>query len=154
METVAERVLRMLVPLARRQSVHLDLDCAPECVILATEDDLYQILFNLVENGVKYNRPDGFVKIYATQDDAQVIIRAEDSGFGIPEESKPHIFERFYRVDKARSRKAGGAGLGLSIGHDKVLRYGGEISVQDRAGGGTCFTLTFPRENALKEVQK
>lgn len=153
-ETVAERVLRMLVPLARRQSVHLDLDCAPECMILATEDDLYQILFNLVENGVKYNRPDGFVKIYATQDDAQVIIRAEDSGFGIPEESKPHIFERFYRVDKARSRKAGGAGLGLSIVHDKVLRYGGEISVQDRAGGGTCFTLTFPRENALKEVQK
>ena len=148
---VAERVLRMLVPLARKQAVRLNLDCTPDCAILATEDDLYQILFNLVENGVKYNRPEGTVEIFGTVDGKRITICVEDTGYGIPAEAKPHIFERFYRVDKARSRKAGGAGLGLSIVHDMVLRNGGAISVQDRAGGGTVFRLDFPAHLAAEE---
>ena len=68
----------------------------------------------------------------------------EDTGVGIPPEAMPYIFDRFYRVDKARSRKAGGSGLGLSIVHDMVLRNDGQIDVAPRDGGGTCFTVTFP----------
>lgn len=148
---VAERVLRMLIPLARKQSVRLDMDCAGDCAVLAAEDDLYQILFNLVENGVKYNRPEGCVVLFCAKEAAQISIRVEDSGYGIPDEAKPHIFERFYRVDKARSRKAGGAGLGLSIVHDMVVRNGGSIDVQDRAGGGTVFRLDFPAQHPAEE---
>ena len=143
-ESVADRVLRMLIHTAREQSVSLELDCGEGCSILCTADDLYQILFNLVENGVKYNRPNGFVRVLAKHGGRDVTICVEDSGFGIPDEAKPHIFDRFYRVDKARSRKAGGAGLGLSIVHDMVLRNDGSIRVEDRAEGGTRFVLTFP----------
>ena len=142
-DQVADRVLRMLLPLARKQEIRLSLDCQSGCRILATEDDLYQILFNLVENGIKYNHPQGSVTLSATHDDELVHIRVADTGSGIPNEAKAHIFERFYRVDKARSRKAGGAGLGLSIVHDMVLRNDGAISVRDREGGGSVFELEF-----------
>ena len=74
----------------------------------------------------------------------QNVLRVEDNGAGIPPESMEHIFERFYRVDKARSRAAGGAGLGLSIVHDMVERSYGTITVQARPGGGTIFTVRFP----------
>lgn len=148
---VAERVLRMLLPQARKQCVTLDLVCGPEESVWASEDDLYQVLFNLVENGVKYNRPDGFVRMLAETGQDKVTIRVEDSGYGIPDDAKAHIFERFYRVDKARSRKAGGAGLGLSIVHDMVLRNRGSVTVEDREGGGTCFVLTLPRFAAEQE---
>ena len=142
--SVADRVLRMLTPLARKQGIALDLDCPPDCTVLATSDDLYQILFNLVENGIKYNREGGSVNLRARLRGENVIIDVEDTGVGIPDADKERIFERFYRVDKARSRKAGGAGLGLSIVQDMVLRNDGSISVSDRPGGGTRFRLSFP----------
>ena len=141
---VADRVLRMLTPLARKQELRLSMDCPEDCVVQSVPDDLYQILFNLVENGIKYNSPGGFVSVLAGYSDERVIISVEDSGMGIPDSEKPHIFERFYRVDKARSRKAGGAGLGLSIVWDMVHRNKGSISVSDRPGGGSCFRLCFP----------
>lgn len=144
LEPVADRVLRMLTPLARKQGVRLELDCPASCGVLSAADDLYQILFNLAENGIKYNTEGGFVAIRADVTGDSLLIRVEDSGVGIPEEEKPHIFERFYRVDKARSRKAGGSGLGLSIVRDMVLRNEGSITVTDRPGGGSCFRLSFP----------
>ena len=75
---------------------------------------------------------------------ARVLLTVEDTGIGIPEEDLPHIFERFYRVDKARSREKGGSGLGLSIVHDAVVALGGEIGVSAREGGGTRFAVSFP----------
>ena len=141
---VADRVLRMLTPVARKQEIRLDLDCPEDIVVLATADDLYQVLFNLVENGIKYNVKDGSVTIRSEVVSDSVIISVEDTGMGIPDSEKPHIFERFYRVDKARSRKAGGAGLGLSIVSDMVTRNDGSITVTDRKGGGSCFRLSFP----------
>ena len=140
---VADRVLRMLTPLARKQNIQLKLDCPAECAIEGTADDLYQILFNLVENGIKYNQAGGWVLLQVQQNEGTVQIGVEDTGMGIPDHEKPHIFERFYRVDKARSRKAGGAGLGLSIVHDMVLRNNGIISVEDGKIGGTRFNLSF-----------
>lgn len=144
LEPVADRVLRMLTPLARKQGVRLELDCPPSCGVLSAADDLYQILFNLAENGIKYNTEGGFVAIRTDVAGDSLLICVEDSGVGIPDGEKPHIFERFYRVDKARSRKAGGSGLGLSIVRDMVLRNEGSITVTDRPGGGSCFRLSFP----------
>lgn len=151
---VADRVLRMLTPVARKQEIRLRLECPEDIVVLVTADDLYQILFNLVENGIKYNTPGGEVLLRASFVPDSVIISVEDTGLGIPESEKPHIFERFYRVDKARSRKAGGAGLGLSIVSDMVARNDGSVTVTDREGGGSCFRLSFPQNPTREEAKK
>ena len=108
------------------------------------EDDAYQIIFNLVENGIKYNHAGGSVHVTArhTQDEAELLV--EDTGMGIPQDAIEHIFERFYRVDKARSRQAGGSGLGLSIVHELVERNFGTIEVSSKEGEGTKFTVRMP----------
>ena len=114
-------------------------------MVLAREDEVYQIVFNLGENAVKYNLPGGRVSIEVRRAEGAVRITVEDTGVGIPEEDMPRIFERFYRVDKARSREAGGTGLGLSIVQEAVQRRGGEITVSPReGGGGTRFIVTLP----------
>lgn len=143
-QPLADRVLRMLTPVARKKEIQLHLDCPDNVAVLTASDDLYQILFNLVENGIKYNIQNGSVSVFVWVLSDSVIIAVEDTGVGIPDSEKPHVFERFYRVDKARSRKAGGAGLGLSIVSDMVTRNDGSVTVTDRNGGGTCFRLSFP----------
>ena len=142
---VVERVEHMLTPLARAVEVELELRLQPGCLIAATEDELYQIAFNLMENAVKYNLPGGKVYVTLQGDARQVRLRVEDTGVGIPEEDLPKIFDRFYRVDKARSRAAGGTGLGLSIVWDTVRRYGGTVTARRREPEGTCFKVVFPR---------
>ena len=142
---VVERVEHMLSPLARAVEVALELRLQPGCVIGATEDELYQIAFNLMENAVKYNLPGGRVWVTLQGDARLVRLRVEDTGVGIPEEDLPKIFDRFYRVDKARSRAAGGTGLGLSIVWDTVRRYGGTVTARRREPEGTCFEVFFPR---------
>lgn len=139
-----DHVLRMLAPVARLNQITLKNNTRPGATILMIEDDLYQILFNLVENGIKYNRPGGDLTVDLTRQEEDWILSVSDTGVGIPQESIPYIFDRFYRVDKARSRQAGGSGLGLSIVHDMVLRNYGVISVAPRPEGGTCFTVVFP----------
>ena len=141
---VVRKVVRMLLPLARLRGIGIDTTFEPDCRVMTVEDDLYQIVFNLTENAIKYNRQDGWVGVSVRRAGDQVELRVEDNGAGIPPESMEHIFERFYRVDKARSRAAGGAGLGLSIVHDMVERSYGTITVQARPGGGTIFTVRFP----------
>ena len=98
-----------------------------------------------MENAVKYNLPGGKVYVTLQGDARQVRLRVEDTGVGIPEEDLPKIFDRFYRVDKARSRAAGGTGLGLSIVWDTVRRYGGTVTARRREPEGTCFEVVFPR---------
>ena len=142
---VVERVEHMLSPLARAVEVSLELKLQPGCVVLATEDDLYQIAFNLMENAVKYNLPGGRVLVTLAADGGRVVLRVEDTGVGIPEADLPKIFDRFYRVDKARSRAAGGTGLGLSIVRDTVRQHGGAVTVRRRESEGTCFEVAFPR---------
>ena len=142
---VAEDTLRLLLPLAEERSVKLCPELQEGCCILGSGDDLYQIIFNLVENGIKYNVPGGQVRLIVRREWEEIAILVEDTGIGIPEEDLPHIFSRFYRVDKARSREAGGSGLGLSIVRDAVALYGGTIRVERRKEGGTRFTVRFPR---------
>ena len=142
-ETV-RRVFRMLVPLADRTQIQLTASLDRGCYVLSMEDDAYQIIFNLVENGIKYNHAGGSVHVTVrhTQDEAELLV--EDTGMGIPQDAIEHIFERFYRVDKARSRQAGGSGLGLSIVHELVERNFGTIEVSSKEGEGTKFTVHMP----------
>ena len=105
---------------------------------------MFQILFNLVENGIKYNRRGGSLTVTLLRKGDKAIIKIADSGVGIPEDSLEHIFERFYRVDKARSRSSGGSGLGLSIVRNLIERNNGQIRVASKLGVGTEFTIAFP----------
>ncbi len=144
LEEVAERVLHTLAPLAGSRGISFETLLEPGCVISALSDDIYQVVYNLVENAIKYNCPEGLVRVLVAKENRRVYLRVEDTGIGIPESEREKIFDRFYRVDKARSREAGGAGLGLSIVRDTVHRYGGWLSVRPRVGGGSSFQATFP----------
>ena len=149
---VAGRVEHMLEPLVRAVDVELTLSVEEDLQVLCTRDDLYQILFNLAENAIKYNLPGGRVSLEAHSQGTVALITVEDTGVGIPEEDIDKVFDRFYRVDKARSRAAGGTGLGLSIVRDTARRHGGEVEAQRREPEGTCFivTLPLPREEAAE----
>ena len=140
-----ERVVRMLDGIAEMNEITLHLDILQDSSVLITEDDLYQITFNLVENGIKYNVPGGTLCVTLRQDGELAVLQVADSGIGIPADALEHVFERFYRVDKARSRQTGGSGLGLSIVRAIVARYNGEIRVESTEGKGTVFTVEFPR---------
>ena len=144
MAPTVERALRMLRAIAKKSDIEIITDFAGDCPILILEDDLYQIAFNLIENGIKYNLPGGKLTISLQRDDDNAVLKVSDTGMGIPPESIGHIFERFYRVDKARSRKTGGSGLGLSIVRGIVERNGGTIMVESAMGLGTTFTVIFP----------
>ncbi len=99
---------------------------------------------NLVENAIKYNRDEGWVKVELDADHQYFYVKVMDSGFGIPEESLDSIYERFYRVDKSRSREIGGTGLGLSIARNAVLMHRGTIDVQSTVDEGTTFIVKIP----------
>jgi len=144
MAPTVRRVAKMLSAIARNEHIQLVLELEDDCPILIFEDDLYQIVFNLIENGIKYNLPGGTLTVTLHHKDDNALISIRDTGLGIPADALPHIFERFYRVDKARSRSTGGSGLGLSIVKAIVRRNRGEIDVTSVAGQGTTFTVTFP----------
>ena len=139
-----ERVVRRLSTIADMDCIDLEVDLQENCPILILEDDLYQIAFNLIENGIKYNTPGGKLTIRVHRQDDNALLIVSDTGVGIPEDALEHIFERFYRVDKARSRATGGSGLGLAIVRAIVQRNRGEITVESVPGQGTTFTVVFP----------
>ena len=129
---------------AQERNISVNVDVAQDCSILIIEDDLYQILFNLAENGIKYNKNGGSLALKLSRIDDNAVLQITDSGVGIPEEAIGRVFERFYRVDKARSRQTGGSGLGLSIVKTMVERNDGTIVVSSHENIGTTFTVTFP----------
>jgi signal transduction histidine kinase len=141
-----ERVRRMLSTIADMACVELRTEIVRDSSILIMEDDLYQIIFNLVENGIKYNLPGGTLTIRLTRMADKAVLTIRDTGMGIPADSLDKIFDRFYRVDKARSRQSGGSGLGLAIVKEMVERNHGTIAVysSDAPPTGTVFTLVFP----------
>lgn len=142
---VLERVVRMLGVVAKDNNITLSYECDEKAAVMATEDDLHQILYNLMENGIKYSTVDGFVHTTVRVEGDRVIVAVEDNGIGIPDEDIGHVFERFYRVDKMRSRAIGGTGLGLSIVKDTVEHRGGTITAAHRESGrGTIFTVVLP----------
>ena len=142
------RVARMLLPIAQKAEIDVTLNLEQDSTILILEDDLYQIVFNLIENGIKYNTPGGSLTVQLHREEDNAVLQIQDTGMGIPEEALSHIFERFYRVDKARSRATGGSGLGLAIVHSIVLRNRGDIRVESVLGKGSTFTVIFPAFDA------
>ena len=143
---VLERVERMLNMVAAEKGVTISGQAAEDAVALATDDDVHQILYNLMENAIKYSAAEnGFVRAEARVEDGRVVVTVTDNGIGIPDEDLLHVFDRFYRVDKMRSREVGGTGLGLSIVKDTVENRGGTITAgHGPEGVGTVFTVTLP----------
>ena len=157
---VLEQVMRMMSLVAQEKGTELTYRAEGTCTMLATRDEIHQIIYNLTDNAVKYTPPGSTVqvslfregdqvvlteiRVTAAGRGAQVVLTVEDNGAGIPEEDLPRIFERFYRVDKARSRAAGGTGLGLAIVRDTVEKRGGTVEAANRPGGGAVFTVRWP----------
>lgn len=148
---LAAHAMPMLEPLAKHRGVSLRFTADSAVPIIADGEDLYQVVFNLVENAIKYNVAEGSVEVSVLREGHTAILRVADTGIGIPDSDVPNIFSRFYRVDKARSREAGGSGLGLSIVRDAVILHGGEIAVSPNQPQGTVFTVTFPIANSSDE---
>ena len=142
--------LRRLQPLAKSRGLALDSELWENCCILATEDAVHQVIFNLVENAIKYNKPGGNVSVRLVVEEKEVVLTVEDTGVGVPDEDLPHIFDRFYRVDKARSREAGGSGLGLAIVRDTVRELGGKVTASRRPSGGMCLQARFKLQESEK----
>ena len=144
MAPTVSRVVRMLSGIAKKNGITIETDLAQDSPVLLLEDDLYQIAFNLVENGIKYNVPDGKLTVTLLRNEDNALLQVRDTGMGIPKEALEHIFERFYRVDKSRSRASGGSGLGLAIVRTIVQRNRGDITVESELSKGTVFTVSFP----------
>ena len=139
-----KKAVRMLSPLAAEKGATIEESSEQNCCVLAREDDIFQLVLNLSENGVKYSKDGGNVRLIAYAKNNMAVLIVEDNGIGIPENELDRIFERFYRVDKARSREAGGAGLGLAIVKETVEKFSGTVTATNRAQGGARFTVTFP----------
>ena len=144
MAPTIHRVVRMLRPNALQEKIAIQLNIETDSPILILEDDLYQIVFNLIENGIKYNVVGGNLTVNLRREEDNAVLTVSDTGMGIPEDAIDHVFERFYRVDKARSRATGGSGLGLAIVKSIVQRNRGDITVTSEVGKGTVFTVVFP----------
>jgi two-component system phosphate regulon sensor histidine kinase PhoR len=133
---------------AQAKNLNLIFDPGPvddETLVLADEEAIRQIVDNLTDNAIKYTPEGGTVSVTCSSDHNEVCIEVADTGIGIPRADLPRIFERFYRVDKARSRELGGTGLGLSIVKHLMQSIGGHIDVTSRVGSGSKFTVTLPR---------
>ena len=113
--------------------------------VYGDETQLTSMFTNLVDNAVKYTPPGGRVEVVGGSESSEITIRISDTGIGIPEGKIPRIFERFYRVDKARSKATGGTGLGLSIVRHVAENHGGRVTVQSTPGEGSTFTVHLPR---------
>ena len=142
---ILEQVMRMMSLIAQEKGVDLTYEAGEGCIVLGTKDEIHQVIYNLTDNAVKYTPAGGGAQVKLWKTGEEVILRVADNGNGIPEEDLPRIFQRFYRVDKARSRAAGGTGLGLSIVSDTVQRRGGSVEAANAPEGGAVFTVRWPR---------
>ena len=143
---LTEETLRLLRPAAEKRNQRLEGHVAPGVRVLGDRIKLNQILYNLTENAMKYTQDGGLIRVTLEEEKGEAVWRVKDNGVGIPGEDLSHIFERFYRVDKARSRDTGGTGLGLSIVKQLVKLEGGTIAVESEPGKGSEFTVRFPEE--------
>ena len=142
-ELLLEQVKR-LAPLARENGI--ELECSAKEALETSGDavKLQQVIYNVIDNAIKYTPRGGSVQASLIRSGKRAIIRVTDTGIGIPQADLPHVFDRFYRVDKARSRATGGTGLGLSIVKQIVALHGGTITAESEEGKGSTFTIDLP----------
>lgn len=145
LDDLCEAVLESLEPVAKKAEVSLHLETCP-AVLLGEDGMLSELVYNLCENAIKYNHPDGNVWLRLSQDDKEIEICVKDDGIGIPEESRLRVFERFYRVDKSHSKQIGGTGLGLSIVKHVVEYHHGRVELNSALGVGTEIRVFLPKE--------
>ncbi len=144
MNELVELIMRRLRPIAMKRDVQLVYESIRPVTATVDEVKIIQAISNLVENAIKYNKEHGFVKVTLDADHQFFTVKVEDSGIGIPADALDNIYERFYRVDKSRSREIGGTGLGLSITKSAILKHRGSIKVSSTEGEGTDFTVKIP----------
>lgn len=152
-KSVAKEVQKTLQPLADENQVLLEIHCCSDMVYM-DQSHLQGILTNLMSNAIKYNRPGGFVRTDITMDSTGLMVRVEDSGIGIAKEDQKRIFERFYRVDKGRSKRVAGTGLGLSIVKHVAEFYGGCVNVESQPGVGSTFVVQLPAASLVQKEKK
>ena len=140
---LVEEVLADLEPLAQEKGINLIEKC-DNVLLMGSDILIYRLVYNLVENAIKYNFSGGTVTVTATQQNSQLHLTVEDTGNGIPEELKERIFEPFFRLDKSRSRELGGVGLGLALVREIVRVHNGSIFVKNNVNSGTTFEVIFP----------
>lgn len=141
---IIEEVLLILEPTAAKKNVTVEIHQQPDIFIMANRNRIKQMLINLVDNAIKYNVDGGSVFVKAERANGKIVMSIRDTGIGIPEQHHARVFERFYRVDKGRSRNMGGTGLGLSIVKHIVNLYNGDIRISSEAGKGTEFIIQLP----------
>lgn len=139
-----ETVLRRAKPIAEKNGIVLRLEAEEAFLVASSPTRLQQLFGNLVENAIKYNKPQGRVTVTLQRQRNMVLVKVKDTGIGIPQEHLPRLFERFYRVDSSRSREIGGTGLGLSIVKHLAGLYHGDVSVESVVGEGSVFTVRLP----------
>jgi signal transduction histidine kinase len=146
---LTEVVLKRMRPIARKHNIELTLESKRAITAEIDEVKISLVIMNLVENAIKYNKDEGWVRVELDADHQYFYVKVMDSGFGIPEDSLDSIYERFYRVDKSRSREIGGTGLGLSIARNAVLMHRGSINVESKVYEGTTFTVKIPLSSTV-----
>jgi signal transduction histidine kinase len=146
MSELTQETVHLLQPAAEKKGQQLTDEIRPGLELYGDRIKLNQILYNLMDNAIKYTPEGGRIHVSLKEEEGNLVWRVRDNGIGIPAEDQEHIFERFYRVDKARSRETGGTGLGLSIVRQMVKMHGGTISVHSEPDSGSEFVVTFPRE--------
>ena len=137
-----EEIFADLTPLAEKNGIILE--STGDGTMTGSDTLIYRLLFNLTENAIRYNRPDGIVRITVTEEEKRLIIRVADTGYGVPEQYRESIFQPFFRVDKSRSRENGGVGLGLSLVWEIVTLHGGEVRVEESSEKGTTIAVKLP----------
>jgi len=142
-DTVRESVKR-LMPLANKRGQEIDMEIGDPCEMLADAGKLAQVCYNIIENAIKYTPDGGKITVTLKRMGRDAVLEIADTGVGIPAEDVAHVFDRFYRVDKARSRETGGTGLGLSIVQQIVRLHAGSVTVASQQGEGTTFTVQLP----------
>lgn len=143
-DALVEEVIADLEPLAIEKNIRLIGNCR-NANMQGSDILIYRVVYNLVENAIKYNHSGGQVTVTSYQKDKNVYLSVEDTGSGIPRELKERVFEPFFRVDKSRSRELGGVGLGLALVHEIVRAHDGSITVKDNPSGGTIFEVVLPQ---------
>jgi two-component system phosphate regulon sensor histidine kinase PhoR len=145
LSALIEQVMGRFAPQAEKAQVKLELLPHPTTRLVANKDQMEQVLINLVDNAIKYTPAEGKVSVTIGATPEEVHVEVSDTGIGIMSQDLPRVFERFYRVDKARSRQSGGTGLGLAIVKNIVEMHGGLVTVQSEYGRGSTFIFTLPQ---------
>lgn len=144
LDALIEEAASRLRPQADQHRIALRATAAGETIVAADADRLLEVLTNLIDNAIKFTQPGGTVEVTLRQDGGDAVVSVADSGRGIPPDDLPRIFDRFYRVERSRSREAGGTGLGLAIAKHIVEAHGGRIAVTSRPGAGSTFSVALP----------